>query len=149
MRADRWNFDSTKGWAEVSDEAKDLVAKLLEDDPDKRITAAQALEHPWIKKYAAHTVQNAARIQAEAQRKAQLARLSQRSSQSEETPATPPAQAADEAELLISPSRPPPSLAQLRTALGETLPQLRTSQDNLRMFNELRASQRASRCVNE
>ncbi len=36
-------FDDT-----VSAEAKDLVSKLLVVDPSKRLTAAQALEHPWI-----------------------------------------------------------------------------------------------------
>lgn len=37
-------------WDEVSDEAKDLVKKLLAYDPAKRISAADALMHPWIKK---------------------------------------------------------------------------------------------------
>lgn len=37
-------------WDEVSDEAKDLVRKLLAYDPAKRISAAEALQHPWIKK---------------------------------------------------------------------------------------------------
>ena len=32
----------------VSDSLKDLVAKLLTKNPDKRMTALQALEHPWI-----------------------------------------------------------------------------------------------------
>lgn len=32
----------------VSDNAKDLVLRLLEKDPVMRITAEQALEHPWI-----------------------------------------------------------------------------------------------------
>lgn len=40
-------------WDEVSDEAKDLVRKLLTFDPAKRISAADALQHPWIKKQAA------------------------------------------------------------------------------------------------
>ena len=39
-------------WDEVSDEAKDLVKKLLAYDPAKRISAADALMHPWIKKQA-------------------------------------------------------------------------------------------------
>lgn len=33
----------------ISDEAKDLIKKLLEPNLYKRITAAQALNHPWIK----------------------------------------------------------------------------------------------------
>jgi len=32
----------------VSDSAKDLVRRLLEKDPKKRMTAAECLEHPWI-----------------------------------------------------------------------------------------------------
>lgn len=37
-------------WEDVSDEAKDLVKKLLERDVNKRITAAEALKHPFISK---------------------------------------------------------------------------------------------------
>jgi len=33
----------------VSDEAKDLISKLIVVDPDDRYTAKQALDHPWIK----------------------------------------------------------------------------------------------------
>ncbi|KAL5731388.1 Calcium-dependent protein kinase 29 [Ranunculus cassubicifolius] len=36
-------------WPSVSDSAKDLIKKMLTWDPKKRITAAQALEHPWMK----------------------------------------------------------------------------------------------------
>uniref|UniRef100_M4BWW5 Uncharacterized protein n=1 Tax=Hyaloperonospora arabidopsidis (strain Emoy2) TaxID=559515 RepID=M4BWW5_HYAAE len=35
-------------WTEISDEAKDLVHGLLERDVDKRLTAEQALQHPWL-----------------------------------------------------------------------------------------------------
>ncbi|ETO00149.1 calcium/calmodulin-dependent protein kinase IV, partial [Reticulomyxa filosa] len=35
-------------WNSVSDEAKDLVRKLLAGDPTKRATAAQTLQHPWL-----------------------------------------------------------------------------------------------------
>lgn len=35
-------------WAEVSDKAKDLIAKMLERDPDKRITIDKIYDHPWI-----------------------------------------------------------------------------------------------------
>jgi serine/threonine protein kinase len=31
--------------------AVDLLKKLLEKDPKTRITATQALKHPWIQKY--------------------------------------------------------------------------------------------------
>jgi serine/threonine protein kinase len=32
----------------VSPEAKDLIAKLLDTDPEKRISIAEAQQHPWI-----------------------------------------------------------------------------------------------------
>ncbi|KAK2641151.1 hypothetical protein Ddye_022914 [Dipteronia dyeriana] len=35
-------------WPKVSDNAKDLVKKMLNPDPQKRLTAEQVLEHPWI-----------------------------------------------------------------------------------------------------
>ena len=35
-------------WKEISEPAKDLVAKLLVVDPKKRLTAQQALQHPWL-----------------------------------------------------------------------------------------------------
>ena len=38
-----------KQWDHISDNAKDLVKKMLTLDPNKRITVDEALEHPWIK----------------------------------------------------------------------------------------------------
>ncbi|KAJ0243867.1 Calcium-dependent protein kinase 8 [Hirschfeldia incana] len=35
-------------WPRVSDTAKDLVRKMLEPDPKKRLSAAEVLEHSWI-----------------------------------------------------------------------------------------------------
>lgn len=35
-------------WKFIGADAKDLVAKLLELDPSKRISAGEALKHPWI-----------------------------------------------------------------------------------------------------
>lgn len=40
-------FDSPV-WENISDEGKDFVRQLLIVDPKKRLTAAQALHHPWI-----------------------------------------------------------------------------------------------------
>ncbi|AES94744.1 putative protein kinase CAMK-CDPK family [Medicago truncatula] len=38
-------------WPSLSDEASDFVKRLLNKDPRKRMSAAQALSHPWIKNY--------------------------------------------------------------------------------------------------
>jgi len=35
-------------WGEVSEQAKDLVSKLMTVNPTERITVEQALKHPWI-----------------------------------------------------------------------------------------------------
>ncbi|KAI3431988.1 uncharacterized protein J3R85_007646 [Psidium guajava] len=36
-------------WPSISDLAKDLIRKMLTRDPKKRITAAEALDHPWLR----------------------------------------------------------------------------------------------------
>jgi len=43
----RYDFPSP-WWDKISKDAKDLVQKLLELDPKKRLTATQVLQHPWI-----------------------------------------------------------------------------------------------------
>jgi calcium/calmodulin-dependent protein kinase I len=35
-------------WADVSEEAKDFIRNLVVIDPSKRLTAEEALNHPWI-----------------------------------------------------------------------------------------------------
>ncbi|CAH1796944.1 unnamed protein product [Owenia fusiformis] len=35
-------------WSDVSENAKDLVRKLLVTDPEKRLTAREALQHQWV-----------------------------------------------------------------------------------------------------
>jgi calcium-dependent protein kinase len=35
-------------WANMSDKAKDFITKLLIYDPEQRISAEKALQHPWI-----------------------------------------------------------------------------------------------------
>ena len=36
-------------WSQISPQAKDLVNRMLTFDPKDRISAQQALNHPWIK----------------------------------------------------------------------------------------------------
>ncbi|KAG5219189.1 calcium-dependent protein [Salix suchowensis] len=36
-------------WPDISSSAKDLIRKMLTRDPKSRITAAQALQHPWMR----------------------------------------------------------------------------------------------------
>lgn len=37
-----------KIWDNISDEAKDLVKKMLTHDQNDRLTAREALQHPWL-----------------------------------------------------------------------------------------------------
>ena len=45
----------TEEWESVSDVAKDLIEGLLDPNPKRRLTAAQALEHAWFTGQASHT----------------------------------------------------------------------------------------------
>ena len=48
-RIQRGEFSLTNyGLNTVSDEAKNLLKSLLEVDPVKRLSATEALKHPWI-----------------------------------------------------------------------------------------------------
>ena len=42
------DFPENRTWGTISQEAKDLVRKMLDRDPTVRITAQQALKHPWM-----------------------------------------------------------------------------------------------------
>jgi len=44
----KWGFPEVQ-FAHVSSECKDLIQRLLTADPGQRLTAQQALQHPWIK----------------------------------------------------------------------------------------------------
>ena len=43
----KYNLE-TEPWTGISSEAKDLLVKLLEVDPEKRLSAEEALKHPWL-----------------------------------------------------------------------------------------------------
>ncbi|KAL7473881.1 hypothetical protein ACHAXS_014375 [Conticribra weissflogii] len=45
----RFNFNAP-GWANVSSEAKKFVSALIVLNPSQRLTAENALKHPWLKK---------------------------------------------------------------------------------------------------
>ena len=46
----RGTYDTqTKVWSKISKEAIDLIQKMLEKDPQKRISAKEALSHDWFK----------------------------------------------------------------------------------------------------
>ena len=47
VRARKFSF-SDPCWSTISDKCKDFITQLLVYDVDKRITAEQALNHPWI-----------------------------------------------------------------------------------------------------
>lgn len=43
------NYDADDPiWENISLDAKDVVAKLLTVDSEKRLTADEALQHPWV-----------------------------------------------------------------------------------------------------
>ena len=48
IKAGRYEFHD-QFWAEISDEAKDFIRKLLTVDPDARMSAKAGLDHPWLK----------------------------------------------------------------------------------------------------
>lgn len=42
-------YDLESGvWKKISSEAKSLVKQLMEVDPERRLSAKDALEHPWL-----------------------------------------------------------------------------------------------------
>ncbi|XP_021289318.1 calcium-dependent protein kinase 3-like [Herrania umbratica] len=46
----RGNIDfSSDPWPSVSSSAKDLVRKMLRDDPKERLSASEVLNHPWMR----------------------------------------------------------------------------------------------------
>ncbi len=43
-----YDLEEKEIWHTVSREAKDLIRKLMEVDPNKRLNAKMALLHPWV-----------------------------------------------------------------------------------------------------
>merc|ERR1719316_197371 len=44
----RLSFFREDGWGDRSTQSRDFIRKLMQPQPLNRITAAQALNHPWI-----------------------------------------------------------------------------------------------------
>ncbi|KAJ3092023.1 hypothetical protein HK102_011505 [Quaeritorhiza haematococci] len=44
-----YRFEPEEFWMDVSEDAKDFIRKLLVVDASKRLSAKEALQHPWIK----------------------------------------------------------------------------------------------------
>ncbi|CAN8071106.1 unnamed protein product, partial [Agarophyton chilense] len=47
VRSGKYAFPDAE-WADISDHAKAFISGLLELEPRRRLTAAQALQHPWL-----------------------------------------------------------------------------------------------------
>ncbi|GAN10721.1 calcium/calmodulin-dependent protein kinase I [Mucor ambiguus] len=47
IMAGQYEYDE-EYWSDISDSARNLIDKLLTFDPNSRITAEEALQHPWI-----------------------------------------------------------------------------------------------------
>ncbi|PAA86722.1 hypothetical protein BOX15_Mlig029491g1, partial [Macrostomum lignano] len=50
IRDGQYDFPTAE-WGNVSEDAKDLIRRLLKTDPDQRLTIQQVMSHPWIAKY--------------------------------------------------------------------------------------------------
>ena len=47
IRSNNWNFGGPE-WSKVSDDAKEMVRRLLTPDPARRATVREILESPWV-----------------------------------------------------------------------------------------------------
>jgi len=47
IKKGKWNFDDP-AWKDVTLDAKDMITKLLQKNPDDRLTAQDLLEHSWF-----------------------------------------------------------------------------------------------------
>lgn len=47
VKVGSWEFKG-EVWTSISPEAKDLVSRLMQTDVKKRLTAVEALQHPWL-----------------------------------------------------------------------------------------------------
>lgn len=63
VKVGNYSFSGSE-WKNISREAIDFIKKMLTYDPNNRITAEEALHHPWIKKKVAEPSDPKATINA-------------------------------------------------------------------------------------
>lgn len=51
VKIGNYDFLPKRAWRKISDDAQDFISKLLVQDPKDRMTASEALQHPWIINY--------------------------------------------------------------------------------------------------
>jgi calcium-dependent protein kinase len=49
VKSGQWGFDDEHVWRHVSASAKELITLLLRTDPNERLSADEALQHPWLR----------------------------------------------------------------------------------------------------
>jgi serine/threonine protein kinase len=71
-------YDLRPVWKKISAEAKDLLYKLLKTDPSQRLSATEAMLHPWITG-AAHRAEHLSKLEdAQVNMRARLERRARR-----------------------------------------------------------------------
>jgi len=63
VRMGKFTF-SDAVWSQISDKAKALITKLLTYDPDQRVSAEEALKHPWIEEMSSVQIDSSMAISA-------------------------------------------------------------------------------------
>ena len=157
--AGRYGMPERRGWGEVSEDAKALVRGLLEADPEKRLTARQALADSWLQRGRAHVNDKENSTELGAVKEETPSMLVGMHSA---TDGTDGGDASLDAALAAttppptgggSPSPPPCAVGSNSEGLGPStppeamLPVLRGSQDRMREFNDQRTTLRLSRAA--